>query len=189
MFLEQLSNDADPRVGGQAFAVYSRLFVDLDKNIVRGAFERGNLDLIGIHVLDRAEFQSPEFWRLELGRTTGDALKARAVRALGLCGDRTDVQALAGLMRSDNPYLLAELAVASYRLGDQEQYLTTLERLLALPMKENIYYQTFAVDCLLQTNPDKARPAWERIHKALTETPDVQPNWVYAHVLQGSRLP
>jgi hypothetical protein len=165
------------------------VFVDLDNDTVRRAFERGDFDLVGSVVSDPKVFRTPEFWLNELAQPTDDSTKARAVRAIGLCGDATILSKLSGLAGSTNPYLLAELAAASRRLGNDERYLAALEAVLTLPLKDNIYYQTFAVDCLLQTHPARAKSAWDQINKGLASLPDFQPNWVYAHVLQRERLP
>ena len=52
-----------------------------------------------------------------------------------------------------------ELALAFHRLGDTKKYLAAIDALLALPLKEAFSYQNRAVDCLIQTHPDRARAA------------------------------
>ena len=56
-------------------------------------------------------------------------------------------------------------------------------------MKDNLYYQTIAIDYLLQTHPDRAKPAWEKINLEIAKFPNLQANWVYGHVLQREQLP
>jgi len=187
--LEKLSVDEVRAVAQQAFVRYSRTFVVLDREIVRKAFTRGDYDLVGINVPDRKVFESPEFWIQDLGHSNEPEIRARAVRAIGMCGTNENTGKLSEHLATTNPYLLIELALAFHRLGDEAQYLKAIETILALPIKEAFFYQTYAIDCLIQTHPDRAKAAWKEVHKQFERTKEGQPNWVYAHVIQESRLP
>ena len=187
--LERLSADEVPSVAQQAFAVYSRRFVVLDRELVKKAFNRGDFDIIGADVLDRKTFETPEFWLQDLDDSDDPTLRARAVRAIGLCGKNTDTAKLSKHLATTNPYLLIQLALAFHRLSDEAQYLKAIETILALPIKEAFFYQTYAIDCLIQTHPDRAKATWKEVHEQFGRTPDCQPGWVYAHIAQESRLP
>jgi len=188
--LERLCRDEVRQVAQHAFSTYSRTFVLLDREIVRRAFSRGDFDLVGVTVTDRKVFETPDFWIHDLGSSPDDSIRARAVRALGMCGVAANITKLSGSMGSHNPYLLIELALAFHRLGDTEKYLTALDALLALPISDAFHYQTAAIDCLLQTHPDRATPAWKRVHQRFKESPELQPGWVYSHhIIQEGRLP
>lgn len=186
--LERLARDPNVRVARQAFAVYTTLFVDVDFEITKAAFARGDFDQDGINVADPLVFRSAAHWRAKLQDTFDDAQKATAVRALGLLGDTSVVPELSHTT-GKNPYLLVQLAVASRRLGADDQYLKLIATVLDLPAREAAYYQTFCVDCLLQTHPERARAAWEKIEASIQSTPDLQPNWVYSHAVRRTRLP
>ena len=187
--LERLSADEVPAVARQAFASYARGFVVLDREIVRKAFTRGDFDLVGINVPDRKVFESREFWIQDLDRSNEPEIRARAVRAIGMCGTNANTGKLSEHLATTHPYLLIELALAFHRLGDEGQYLKAIEAILALPIKETLHYQTYAIDCLIQTHPDRARTAWKEIHEQFGRSEDCQPGWVYAHVVQEARLP
>jgi hypothetical protein len=187
--LERLSADGDRRVAVQAFAPYSWMFVELDRGLVRKAFARGDFDLEGIDVADRKVFETPEYWIGDLKRSKDAVIQARAVRATGMCGTAAHVATLSGYTATTNPHLLMELALAFHRLGDAKKYLAAIDALLALPLKEAFSYQTRAVDCLIQTHPDRARAAWKRVHEQFEKAKDAQPNWVYPHIVQEARLP
>lgn len=187
--LEQLCRDKVRQVARHAFSVYSRIFVTLDREIVRAAFSRGDFDLVGGRVKDRKVFETPNFWIHELNSSSEDSIRGRAVRAVGLCGTAANITQLSGYMDSHNPYVLIELALAFHRLGDTEKYLAALDAILALPIADAFYYQTAAIDYLLQTHPDRATPAWKRVHQRFEDSPDLQPGWVYSHIIQEDRLP
>lgn len=187
--LERLSVDDVPAVAREAFANYSRIFVVLDRDIVKKAFARGDFDLAGINVRDRKVFESPEFWIHELSGSNEACIRTRAVRALGMCGSTAHVGNLPKYLATTNSYLLFELALAFHRLGDDQRYLEAIEAILALPLNEAFYYQTNAIDCLVQTHPDRARSAWRRVHEQFEHSKDCQPNWVYSHIIQEARLP
>ena len=185
--LERLARDANALVARQAFAVYAQLFVEVDVAIARVAFDRGDFDKLGVNVSDAKVFRSAAYWRGVLRRAADDSEKAEAVRALGLLRDTTIVAEFSQI-ESRNPYLLIQLAVALHRLGREEGYLERITAVLDLPVRD-VYYQTCAVDCLLQTHPLRARAAWERIEASIDAMPDLQPNWVYRHTLLKARLP
>jgi hypothetical protein len=187
--LERLSVDEVPQVARQAFVAYSRMFVELDRNIVGKAFARGDFDLVGADLKDRKVFESPDFWIRELNASTDASTRARAVRAIGMCGTPAHATTLSGHLGTTNSYLLIELALAFHRLGDSQRYLDALEAILALPINEAFYYQTYAIDCLLQTDPDRARGAWTRVHERFESSKDCEPGWVYSHIVQEARLP
>lgn len=187
--LERLCKDEARQVAQHAFSIYSRTFVALDREIVRKAFSRGDFDLVGVKVNDRKVFETPDYWIHELENSPDDSIRSRAVRAIGMCGTAANIAALSGYMDSHNPYLLIELAMAFHRLGDTEKYLAALNAILALPISDAFYYQTAAIDCLLQTHPDRAKPAWNRVHQQFEGNRDLQPNWVYSHIIQEGRLP
>ncbi len=187
--LKRLSVDDVPAVARQAFVNYSRSFVMLDRDIVKRAFSRGDFDLVGANVRDRKVFESPEFWIHELSGSSAASIRARAVRALGMCGTTAHAGKLSEYLATTNPYLLIELALAFHRLGDNLRYLEAIEAILALPLNEAFYYQTYAIDCLIQTHADRARSAWKRVHEQFERSKDSQPGWVYSHILQEARLP
>jgi hypothetical protein len=187
--LERLCADQLPRVASHAFAAYSRYFVALDAALVRSAFARGDFCLAGITVTDAKVFQSASFWLGDLERATEDSLRARAVRAIGLCGSEVELPKLREYLHSRNPYLLTELALALHRLGDTNGYLTAVDSVLGLPVADSLSYQTMAIDCLLQTHPERTRKAWDAIHKQTEATKDIQPGWVFGHIVQEERLP
>lgn len=186
--LERLAADQAPQVARNAFANYSRIFVELDDELVTAAFGRGDFDLVGARITDRGAFQTPEFWTHELKTTTDPTIRARAVRAIGMCGTQAHVGLLSEYTKTDNPYLLIQLALAFHRLGGTQEYVETLGSILKLPIRDTLYYQTYAIDCLLQTQPDRARLAWRCVHKQFEGTKDIQPNWVYLHIVQEARL-
>ena len=186
--LERLAADQAPQVARHAFANYSRIFVELDDELVRAAFDRGDFDLVGGRVTDRGVFQTPEFWTHELKETTDPTIRARAVRAIGMCGTQDHVGLLSEYTKTDNPYLLIQLALAFHRLGATQEYVETLGSILKLPIRDTLYYQTHAIDCLIQTHPDRARLAWGRVHEQFEGTQDIQPNWVFLHIVQEVRL-
>lgn len=187
--LERLSNDDVPAVANQAFASYSRSFVVLDRDIVKRAFSRGDFDLVGIEVRDRRVFESPDFWIQELSRSSEASIRARAVRAIGMCGTNAHSSKLSEYLGTTNSYLLIELALAFHRLGDEQRYLKAIDAILALPLRDTLYYQTYAIDCLIQTHPNRARPAWRQVHEQFVHSPDSQPGWVFSHVVQEAGLP
>ena len=186
--LERLCADQLPRVASHAFAAYSRYFVALDAGLVRSAFARGDFCLEGITVTDVKVFQSASFWLGDLERATEDRLRARAVRAIGLCGSEAELPRLREHLPSRNPYLLTELALALHRLGDTKGYLTALDSVLGLPAADALSYQTMAIDYLLQTHPERTRKAWDTIHKQTEAAKDLQPGWVFDHIVQEQRL-
>jgi hypothetical protein len=106
-----------------------------------------------------------------------------------MCGTQEHVPLLLEYQKSDNPDLLYELAKALHRLGDEAGYLNVIESLLRLPPASAVYYQTLAIDCLLQTHPTQAREHWNKLHAAISALPDLQPNWMCAHILKENRLP
>ncbi|MCX6873571.1 MAG: hypothetical protein NTW21_07155 [Verrucomicrobia bacterium] len=187
--MERLSVDTNARVAQQAFVLYSRTIVDIDKDIVRKALDRGDWDPPEYAGVDPKMFRTSKYWLDELGRREDAAAKAGAIAMLGLLGDANVLTAVTALPPSSNPFYLAEVALAYRRLGSNPQYLATLEQILALPVKDNLYYQTIAIDYLLQTHPDRARQAWETINLEIAKVPDLQANWVYGHVLQREQLP
>ncbi len=187
--LERLSVDDVPAVARQAFGWYSTSFVVLDRDIVKKAFSRGDFDLVMITVRDRKVFETPDFWIHKLDNSDADSNRAGAVRAIGMCGVAANIAKLSDYMDTHNPYLLMALAIAFHRLGDNEKYLEALEAIFALPIKDAFFDQTNAIDCLIQTHPDRARPAWKRVHKQFERSKDSQPNWVYSHIVQEARLP
>jgi hypothetical protein len=187
--LERLSTDEVPAVAQQAFVSYSRTFVVLDREIVKKAFARGDFDIIGADVLDREFFETPEFWLHDLDQPSAPDIRARAVRALGMCGTNAHTANLSGHLTTTNPYLLIELALAFHRLGDEAQYLKAIETILALPIKDTLSHQTDAIDCLIQTHPEGAKAAWKAVHEKFELTGEGQPEWVYAHIAQEARLP
>lgn len=187
--LERLSVDEVPAVARQSFARYSRMFVDLDRTIVKQAFARGDFDLVGGFVSDRQIFESPDYWIGELNTATDASLQIRAVRAIGMCGTEVHAPKLHGHLETTNPSLLKELALAFRRLGDTQNYLAAIDAILALPLRDAFSYQTDAIDCLIQTHPDRARPEWKRVHEQFEKSEDCQPNWVYSHIVQKARLP
>lgn len=187
--LETLSIDEERSVARQAFAAYSRIFVVLDREIVKKSFARGDFDLVGVSVQDRKIFENPEFWIHQLDSSDNPTLRARAIRVLGMCGKNADASKLSGHLNSTNSHLLIELALAFHRLGDEKQYSKAIETILALPFKESLSYQTYAIDCLIQTHPDRAQAAWMEVQKQFQRTKEGQPNWVYAHITQEARLP
>ena len=187
--LERLCQDEVRQVAQHAFSAYSRTFVALDREIVRTAFSRGDFDLVGFTVTDRKVFETPDFWIHDLDSSPDDSIRGRAVRAIGMCGVAANIAKLSGYKGSHNSYLLIELALAFHRLGDTEKYLAALNAILALPIADAFYYQTAAIDCLLQTHPDRATPAWKRVHQQFEGSRDLQPGWVYSHIIQEGRLP
>ena len=187
--LERLSVDEVPSVAQQAFAVYTRIFVVLDHDIVQKAFTRGDFHIVGISVRNMKVFHTPEFWTQQLSRADEASSRARPVRALGMCGTTEHTKMLSEYMATTNSYLLIELALAFHRLGDQPRYLEAIEAILALPLKEAFFYQTYAVDCLIQTHPARARTAWKRVHEQFEGSKDSPQAWVYSHILQEARLP
>jgi hypothetical protein len=176
-------------VANQAFAHYSSLFLDLDRQLVLAAFRRGDFDIEGFKLADRKVFETPGFWVANLKEKGATDLQARDVRALGMCGSHEHVPWLLKYQNSDNPYLLHELAKALHRLGDEAAYLNVIESLLRLPPASAVVYQTLAIDCLLQTHPTQARKHWDKLHADIVALPDLQPNWMCSHVLQEKRLP
>ena len=186
--LEKLCADSHLGVANQAFAHYSSLFVSLDHQLVKAAFRRGDFDLGG-DMADRKVYETPGLWVANLKEKELPDLQARAIRALGLCGTQEHVPLLLEYQKSDNPYLLYELAKALHRLGDEAGYLNVIESLLRLPPASASSYQTSAIDCLLQTHPAKARDQWNKLHAAIASLPDLQPGWMCAHILQEQRLP
>lgn len=186
--LERLAADRVPQVARQAFEQYSRRFVALDDALVQAAFSRGDFDLLGADVTDRKVFQTPEFWINDLKATLDPAIQARGIRALGMCGTQAHVGFLSEYAKTDNPYLLIQLALAFHRLGDSGKYLAALDSILRLPIRDALHYQTYAIDCLIQTHPERARSAWGSVHKQFEDTPEIQPNWVYAHIVQEAGL-
>ncbi|HTE19814.1 MAG TPA: hypothetical protein VK689_15725, partial [Armatimonadota bacterium] len=148
----------------------------------------GEFDLVGAKVTGERVFRTPAYWLHELSQETQDEFSGRALHALGLLGDKT-VLAHLPEAKGTNPYHLAELALACHRLGDNEKYLATLEKIFELPVEKNLFYQNQSVEYLLQTHPNRARAAWERVERALAAFPDLQPNWVNGHYLQQRRLP
>lgn len=187
--LERLCRDEVHRVAQHAFSAYSRTFVTLDREIIRTAFSRGDFDVVGVTVKDRKVFETPDFWIDRLDDSPEDSGRGSAVRAIGMCGTGANIAKLSGYMGSRNPYLLFELALAFHRLGDTEKYLAALDAILALPISDAFHYQTAAIDCLLQTHPDRATAAWKRVHQRFEDSRDLQPGWVYSHIIQESRLP
>ena len=187
--LEKLSVDEVPAVAQQAFVNYSRSFVVLDRDIVKKAFTRGDFDLVGSFVQDRKVFASPEFWIHELSGSSEADIRARSVRALGMCGSATHASKLTEYLATTNPYLLIELALAFHRLGDNQRYLGAIDTILALPLHEALYYQSYAIDCLIQTHPDRAKSAWKQVHEQFERSKEGQPGWVYSHIVQEARLP
>ncbi|MCF7730655.1 MAG: hypothetical protein K9N23_03165 [Akkermansiaceae bacterium] len=181
--MERLLDDPNARVAQQALVHYSRMIVDIDKDIVGNALARVSLDPPDKAEVDPEVSSTTKYWLDELGRRENDPAKAAPISMLGLLGDASVLPALTALPPSGNPYYLANLALAYRRLGSTPQYLATLEKILALPVKDNLYYQTIAIDYLLQTHPDRAKPAWEKINLAIDKFP-IQANWVYGHVLQ-----
>lgn len=175
-------------MANQAFAHYSSLFLDLDRELVLAAFRRGDFDLMG-DMADRKVFETPDFWVSDLKAKDLPDIQARAIRALGMCGNQEHVPLLLKYQNSDTPYLLHELAIALHRLGDEAGYLSVIESLLRLPPASAVSYQTRAIDCLIQTHPAKARDQWNKLHAAIASLPDLQPNWMCSHVLQEQRLP
>jgi hypothetical protein len=189
--LEKLCTDAHPGVAQQAWAHYSRLFVDLDPALVRTAFQRGDFNLDGVTVDSPKVFATPAFWigDIESCRRRSPDLQARGIHALGLCGTKDNLPLLLEFRTSTDPYLLHELALALRRLGDDASYLTVIHTLLSLPPATAIDYQTAAIDSLLQTHPALARQHWDKLHAAVVALPDLQPGWMCAHILQQRRLP
>jgi HEAT repeat protein len=187
--LEKLCTDSHLGVANQAFAHYSSLFVSLDHQLVKAAFRRGDFNIDGVNVDDRYAFGQPSFWVEDLKETGAPDIQARAIRALGMCGTQEHVPLLLEYQKSDNPDLLYELAKALHRLGDEAGYLNVIESLLRLPPASAVYYQTLAIDCLLQTHPTQAREHWNKLHAAISALPDLQPNWMCAHILKENRLP
>lgn len=187
--LERLCRDEVPQVRFHAFSAYSRLFVNLEPDIVKNAFVSGHFDVSGVTVTSRKIFETAEYWIHELKSSTNDTTRARAVEALGLCGTAADIGNLPMVSSSRNAHLLMELAVASKRLGNQEVYLQAINTVLAQPVSQSLHYQIKAIDCLIQTHPEQARSVWEDVHRRFKEAKDVQPGWVYSHVVQGERLP
>jgi len=188
--LEKLSLDEDRRVARQAFAVYSQLFVDVDKSISRKAFDRGDFVRVGIEVTNVSVFSTTEFWSAQLA-SSNESVRGGVVQAIGLLHDVAALPKLIAVKGSKNPYALLELAKAFRRLGNDKEYLTVLDSLLtpSISDKESIYYRTRAIDCLIETHPARARAAWELNDQALARVDDVQPNWMFAHVTQKQRLP
>lgn len=187
--LEKLCTDSHPGVANQAFAHYSSLFVRLDPQVVKAAFRRGDFNIDGAESYDRNPFEKPSFWVGDLKAKDLPDIQARAIRALGMCGNPEHVPLLLEYQKSDNPYLLHELAKALHRLGDEAGYLSVIESLLRLPPASAVCYQTLAIDCLIQTHPAKARKHWDKLHAAIVALPDLQPNWMCSHILQEQRLP
>lgn len=187
--LEKLSVDSHSGVARQAFACYSILFLDLDRQVVLAAFRRGEFDLVGFNMKDRKAFETPGFWAWNLKQAEAPDHQARAIRALGLCGSQEDLPLLLKYQNSDNPYLLHELAKALHRLGDEAGYLNVIEAILRLPPASAVHYQTLAIDCLIQSHPAKARGSWNQLHIAISSMPDLQPNWMCGHISQEKRLP
>ena len=184
--LEKLCTDSHRSVANQAFAHYSSLFLDLDRQLVLAAFLRGDFDIEGFN---RKVFETLGFWVANLKEKGAPDLQALDVRALGMCGSHEHVPLLLKYQNSDNPYLLHELAKALHRLGDEAAYLNVIESLLRLPPASAVVYQTLAIDCLLQTHPTQARKHWDKLHAAIVALPDLQPNWMCSHTLQEQRLP
>lgn len=187
--LEKLCTDSHRSVANQAFAHYSGLFVRLDHQLVKAAFRRGDFNIDGVNLDDRYAFEKPDFWVSDLKAKDLPDIQARAIRALGMCGNQEHVPLLLKYQNSDTPYLLHELAIALHRLGDEAGYLSVIESLLRLPPASAVSYQTRAIDCLIQTHPAKARDQWNKLHAAIASLPDLQPNWMCSHVLQEQRLP
>jgi hypothetical protein len=186
--LERLCRDQ--QAAYNAFLVYSRSFVVLERDIVKAAFARGDFDLVGVNLVNgRVAFESPDFWAADLEHASHDGSRARAVRALGMCGGAAEVATLSAHAKTRNPELLFELAVAFHRLGHTEKYLAALDSLLALPIAEAFPYQNQAIDCLLETHPARAKPVWKQVHEQFQKTPGLQPGWIYTHVVQERRLP
>lgn len=165
------------------------MFVELDRKIVKQAFARGDFDVAGGFVADREDFESPNYWIRALNTASDARLQAGAVRAMGMCGTAAHTSKLTEHLATTNPYLLRELALAFHRLGDTQSYLAAIDAILGLPLNEAFSYQTYAIDCLIQTHPGRARPAWIRVHEQFGGSKDVQPDWVYSHVVQEARLP
>ncbi len=186
--LEKLCMDSQTGVAKRAFATYTQLFVRLDHQLVQAAFRRGDFDIEGFNLADRKVFETPSFWAWRLKDAEAPELQARAVRALGMCGTQEHVPLLHEYQKSDNPYLLHELAKALHRLGDEAGYLSVIESLLRLPPASAVHYQTLAIDCLIQMHPAQARKHWDKLHAAIASLPDLQPNWMCSHVLQEKRL-
>ena len=187
--LEKLGTDSQPGVAKRAFVTYSQLFVRLDPQVVKAAFRRGDFNLVGIEMSDPHAFQKPGFWVWNLKATHLPDLQASAIRALGMCGTQEHVPLLLEYQKSDNPYLLYQLAKALHRLGDEAGYLRVIESILSLPPAGALCYQTSAIACLLQTHPDQARKRWNTLHAAIAALPDLQPNWMCSHILQEQGLP
>ena len=187
--LERLAMDETSQVARQAFAHYSRRFVKLSDPLVEAAFARGDFDLVGVNVPDRKVFETPEFWIADLKNAAAPDNQARSARAIGMCGTRAHIEVLSEYTDTTNPYLLIELALAFHRLGDTEKYLATLDSMLALPIRDAFYYQSYAIDCLIQTHPQSARTKWKQVHEQFEKEEELQPNWVYAHIVQENRLP
>jgi hypothetical protein len=187
--MERLSVDTNARVGQQALVCYSRTIVDVDKDIVGKALARVTLDPPEKAGVDPKVSSTTRYWLDELGRRENDPAKAGPIAMLGLLDDASVLPALTALPPSSNAFYLAELALAYRRLGSNQQYLATLEQILALPVKDNLPYQTIAIDYLLQTHPARAKQAWEKINLEIAKFPNLQANWVYIHVLQREQLP
>ena len=79
--------------------------------------------------------------------------------------------------------------MALYRLGDSKGYLTALDSVLGLPATDSLCYQTMAIDYLMQTHPERTRKYWDTIHKQAEAAKDIQPGWVFGHIIQEERLP
>lgn len=186
--MEKLAADGVVSVRRHTFAIYSRLFVELDEALVKSAFGRGDFDLVGVTVTSRKVFEAPEFWARDLESDSAPT-RARGARAIGLCGSDKHIRLLETVQETTNPHLLIELALAYHRLGDPERYLVVLDAILALPIADAFHYQNRVVDCLLQTHPARARASWNRVHTQFEAHQDSQPNWVFAHIEQESRLP
>lgn len=194
--LERLALDDHRKVARRAFGVYTDLFVDVNKDLAQQAFDRGYFDLVGAtnHATGEVvgttgkEFRTVEFYLGELARRRAGRTVV-AVIALGLLDDKTVLPQLAELRDGTDPQLLAHAALACHRLGSDDDYLAILEALLAPPFTANKHYQTRAVDYLLQTHPEKARTAWDRMEQERARYRNLEPAWVYAHFAQRDRLP
>ena len=118
-----------------------------------------------------------------------DLSERRACRLVGLSRDTYRHRPMPIAATQALSARLVELAQALHRLGDEAGYLSVIESLLRLPPASAAAYQTRVIDCLIQTHPAKARDQWNKLHAAIASLPDLQPNWMCAHVLQEKRLP
>lgn len=187
--LERLSADEVKGVARQAFEVYSRDFVALDRGLIDQAFERGDFNRAAVGFIDNTSFGTSAYWIGELEKAAEDSDRGVAVRAIGLCGNQGDVGKIWEFNESTNSYFLMELALACYRLGDTDRYRKVIDRILELPISENLFYQNKAVECLIQTHPEQARNAWKKLRERSEAIENIQAGWMYAHILQEERLP